>query len=96
MKSIKVTIFGRQYPLKIEEHEEQLMQSISRYVDEKFNIYKNQLSKQPESTIMTLAALSLAEELFEERRKNREADGSGEKMLERVNLSLEKFIEEIE
>jgi cell division protein ZapA len=95
MKSIKVTIFGRQYPLKIEEHEEQLMYSISRYVDEKFNIYKNQLSKQPESTIMTLAALSLAEELFEERRKNREMDGSGEKLLERVNFSLEKFIEEI-
>ena len=95
MKSIKVTIFGRQYPLKIEEHEEQLMHSISRYVDEKFNLYKNQLSKQPESTIMTLAALSLAEELFEERKKNRDMDGNDEKMLERVNLSLEKFIEEI-
>ena len=95
MKSIKVSIFGRQYPLKIEEHEEQLMYKISKYVDEKFNMYKNQLSKQPETTIMTLAALSLAEELFEERRKNLEMDGNEDKLLERVNFSLEKFIEEI-
>ena len=95
MKSIKVTILGRQYPLKIEEHEEQLMYSISKYVDDKFNLYKNQLAKQPETTIMTLAALSLAEELFEERRKSREMDGNDEKLLARVNNSLEKFLEEI-
>ncbi len=95
MKSIKVTIFGRQYPLKIEEHEEQLMIKISKYVDDKFNMYKNQLSKQPETTIMTLAALSLAEELFEERRKNVEMGGNEDKLLERVNFSIEKFIEEI-
>ena len=95
MKSIKVTIFGRQYPLKIEEHEEQLMIKISKYVDDKFNMYKNQLSKQPETNIMTLAALSLAEELFEERRKNVEMGGNEDKLLERVNFSIEKFIEEI-
>ena len=95
MKSIKVTILGKQYPLKVDESEEQLMLTISKYVDEKFQLYKNQLVKQPESTVMVLAALSLAEELFEERRKNRELDGNEERLLSRVNNSLEKLIEEI-
>ena len=95
MKSIKVTILGKQYPLKVDESEEQLMLTISKYVDEKFQLYKNQLVKQPESTVMTLAALSLAEELFEERRKNRELDGNEERLLSRVNNSIEKLIEEI-
>lgn len=95
MKSIKVTILGKQYPLKVDENEEQLMLSISKYVDEKFQLYKNQLVKQPESTVMTLAALSLAEELFEERRKNKALDGNEERLLSRVNNSIEKLIEEL-
>jgi len=95
MKSIKVTILGRQYPLKVEEHEEELMLKISRYVDEKFKLYRQQLSKQPESTIMVLAALSLAEELFEERRKNKNSAQNEEKILQRVNGSLETLIDEI-
>lgn len=95
MKSIKVTILGRQYPLKVEEHEEEMMLKISSYVDEKFKLYRQQLTKQPESTIMVLAALSITEELFEERRKNNLSSKSEDKILERVNGSLEKLIEEI-
>jgi len=95
MKSIKVTILGRQYPLKVEEHEEEMMLKISNYVDEKFKLYRQQLTKQPESTIMVLAALSITEELFEERRKNNLSSKSEDIILERVNGSLEKLIEEI-
>jgi cell division protein ZapA len=95
MKSIKVTILGKQYPLKVEDSEEETMKRIAQYVDEKFRQYKKELNKQPDSTIMTLAALSIAEELFEERKRNRELNQQEDKVLQNVNKSLEEFIEEI-
>jgi cell division protein ZapA len=95
MKSIKVTILGKQYPLKVEESEEEAMKRIAQYVDEKFRQYKKELKKQPDTTIMTLAALSIAEELFEERKRNRELSQQEDKVLQNVNTSLENFIEEI-
>ena len=95
MKSIKITILGKQYPLKVEESEEEAMKRIAGYVDDKFRQYKKELNKQPDTTIMTLAALSIAEELFEERKRNRELNQQEDKVLQNVNESLENFIEEI-
>ncbi|NGP88869.1 cell division protein ZapA [Fodinibius halophilus] len=95
MKSIKVTILGKQYPLKVEDSEEEAMRRIAQYVDDKFRQYKKELNKQPDTTVMTLAALSIAEELFEERKRNRELDKQGDEVLQNVNKSLEEFIEEI-
>lgn len=95
MKSIKITILGKQYPLKVEDSEVDTMMRISQYVDEKFRQYKKELNKQPETTAMVLAALSIAEELFEERRRNRELNQQDDKIMQGVNRSLEKFIEEI-
>ena len=59
MKSIKITILGKQYPLKVEESEEEAMKRIAGYVDDKFRQYKKELNKQPDTTIMTLASLSI-------------------------------------
>ncbi len=96
MKSIKVTILGKQYPLKVEDSEEEAMKRIAQYVDEKFQQYKKELNKQPDTTIMTLAALSIAEELFEERKRNRELNQQGDEVLKDVNKTLEEFIEDIQ
>lgn len=95
MKSIKINILGKQYPLKVEESEEETMRRIAKYVDDRFMQYKKELKKQPEGTVMVLAALSLAEEIFEERRRNRELSQQEDKLLQNVNKSLEEFIEEI-
>lgn len=95
MKSIKVTILGRQYPLKVEDHEEEAMIRICKYVDDRFKTYRQQLAKQPESTVMVLAALSIAEELFEARNTNSELESSEEVLMERVNHSLERLLTEI-
>lgn len=95
MKSIKVTILGKEFPLKVEDSEEEAMKRIAGYVDDKFRQYKKELNKQPDTTIMTLAALSIAEELFEERKRNRELNQQEDKVLQNVNKSLESFIEEI-
>ncbi len=95
MKSVKITILGKQYPLKVEESEVEAMMRISQYVDEKFRQYKKELSKQPETTVMVLAALSIAEELFEERRRNRELSQQDDKIMQGVNRSIEELIQEI-
>ncbi len=96
MKSIKVSILGKQYPLKVEDSEEEAMKRIAQYVDDKFRQYKKELNKQPDTTIMTLAALSIAEELFEERKRNQELDEQGDEVMKSVNKTLENFIEEIQ
>ena len=46
MKSIKVSIFGKYYPLKVEDHEEENMVRICKFVDERFQTYRNELVKQ--------------------------------------------------
>ncbi len=95
MKSIKITILGKPYPLKVEEHEEENMLRIAQYVDDRFKKYKEQLVKQPESTIMSLAALSIAEELFEARSISSESENNEAQLMTRVNVSLERLLESI-
>lgn len=96
MESIKVTILGKQYPLKVAESEVENMEQIARFVDEKFRLYKRELNKQPESTVMVLAALSIAEELFETRRKLNNSQENEKELMQNVNFSLEKLLEEIQ
>ncbi|XWN38117.1 MAG: cell division protein ZapA [Balneola sp.] len=95
MKSIKVTILGKQYPLKVEDSEEENMIRICNYVDERFKTYREQLVKQPESTVMSLAALSIAEELFEARSNSSELEKNEHHTMERVNKTLEKLLLQI-
>lgn len=95
MKAIKVSIFGKQYPLRIEDSEEQNMIRIAQFVDDKFKQYKKELTKQPESTVMVLAALSIAEELFEERQRSRQLNKNGDRILEDVNESIETLLEQM-
>ncbi len=68
MKSIKVTIMGRQFPLKVDEADEEMMYGIADFVDQRIRTYKKELANQSESIILTLACLSIAEELFQDRR----------------------------
>ena len=95
MKAIKVTILGKQYPLRVDDSEEENMVRIARFVDEKLRQYKNELTKQPDSTVMILTALSIAEELFEERQRNKELNKNEDRILEDVNTSMGRFLQEI-
>lgn len=74
MQSLKVSILGRQYPLKVEDTDVDMMTEIAGYVDDRLNTFKNELVNQPETTVLVLTCLSLAEELFLERRKNSQSD----------------------
>jgi cell division protein ZapA len=95
MQSIKVTILGKQIPLKVEETEVENTRKIAQYVDEKFRIYRNQLSNQPDSTVMILACLSISEEVFELRSKLQHLQGKENELMDQVNHQLEKLIEDI-
>lgn len=90
MNSIRVTILGKVYPLRVEPGEEQAMMDIASYVDERFRLFKKELSTQPEQTIMVLACLSIAEELFTQKRQN----GSAEQ-IQHLNGEFEDHLAEI-
>ena len=79
----------------IEDHEEENMLNICSYVDEKLQEYRHQLIKQPESTVMVLAALSITEELFELRQQLSELEKSDTAMMKRMNSKIEQLLEDI-
>lgn len=97
MKSIKVTIQGQQYPLKVEDGDEQLMYQIAEFVDKRFRDFKSAITNQRESTIMVLAALSIAEELFIEKNDSKSSSDSSsdEEFYTSVNGRLEKLLSDI-
>lgn len=95
MESIKVTILGKQIPLKVHNTEVENTRKIASYVDEKFKLFRNQFSNQPDSTIMILACLSITEELFELRTQLNQTDEKENELMEQINEEISKLINEI-
>ena len=97
MKSVKVTILGKQYPLKINEGDEETMKQIAGYVDSRFHEFRKALQTQPESTIMVLASLSIAEELFLQNGGMRPGDSeAGKRIFSEINAALREILDDIE
>lgn len=86
---------GKQIPLRVEESEVENTRNIAQYVDEKFRLYRNQLSNQPDSTVMILACLSIAEEVFELRSKLQHQHDKESELMDHVNKKLEDFVNEL-
>lgn len=86
---------GKQIPLKVEESEVENTRQMAQYVDEKFRMYRNQLSNQPDSTVMILASLNIAEEVFELRSKLQVQDDKESELMDHINSKLEDFIDEL-
>lgn len=95
MQSIKVSILGKQIPLKVEDGEVENMKRIADFVDEKFKLYRSKLTNQPDSTAMILASLSIAGELFELRKKIQETDHQESKLMDEINSEMEKLMSDI-
>ena len=68
-KSIKVKIFGSEYPLRGES--EELTKKVASYVDQMINTIHTKIPEQPPLTVAVLSALNITEDLFKEREKNR-------------------------
>lgn len=92
MKSIKVTIAGRSYPLKVEDHDVEMMLNLARQVDHRINQFKNALATQPESTVMVMACLSFAEELHQMKQASKNASLSSE-IMEDIKTDLSSLLE---
>lgn len=96
MKSIKVTILGKQYPLRVEDNDEELMHQIAQYVDDRFRVFRDELSNQQESTVLVLASLSIAEELFLEKRGKSVRNSTDSAELDEASRRIRQIIADIQ
>ena len=67
-KSIKVKIFGSEYPLRGES--EELTKRVASYVDEMISNIHERIPEQPPLTVAVLSALNITEDLFKEQEKS--------------------------
>ena len=64
-KSVKVKIFGTEYPLRGES--EEMTKQVAKYVDEMIHNVHEKIPEQSPLTIAVLSALNITEELFQEK-----------------------------
>jgi len=89
-KSIKVKIFGSEYPLRGES--EELTKKVANYVDQMINSIHTKIPEQPPLTVAVLSALNITEDLFKEREKIRSLSGLLESEIGRMNDFLDQNI----
>ncbi len=89
-KSIKVKIFGSEYPLRGES--EELTKKVASYVDDMINSIHEKIPEQPPLTVAVLSALNITEDLFKEREKNRSLTTLVEQEVIKVGEFLDGFL----
>ena len=87
-KSIRVKIFGSEYPLRGES--EEITKKVASYVDEMIRDIHEKIPEQPLLTVAVLSALNITEDLFKEREKNRSLSSFVEHEVFKMNEFLEK------
>jgi cell division protein ZapA (FtsZ GTPase activity inhibitor) len=70
-KSIKVNIFGAEYPLKGEN--EDFTRRVAEHVDQMLNRIHDKIPEQPPLTVAVLSALNITEDLLKEQEHQQEA-----------------------
>jgi cell division protein ZapA len=66
-KSIRVKIFGSEYPLRGDS--EEFTRQVASHVDTMINTIHKKIPEQPTLTVAVLSALNIAEDLLKEREK---------------------------
>jgi cell division protein ZapA len=90
-KSIRVKIFGTEYPLRGESDE--MTKKVAGYVDEMINTIHSKIPEQPPLTVAVLSALNITEDLFKERDKARKFSTFAEAELNKMNDYMDKVLE---
>lgn len=67
MKTIRVQILGREYALRVREEDEAHTREIAQFVNERMRTFQESHPEQGELTAAVITALTLAEELYDER-----------------------------
>ncbi|MBM2846117.1 MAG: hypothetical protein HW407_1429 [Bacteroidetes bacterium] len=91
-KSIKVKIFGSEYPLRGES--EEFTRKVATYVDDMINTIHGKIPEQPTLTVAVLSALNITEELFKERERARTAVTLMENELSKMSNYLDNCVRE--
>jgi len=89
-KSIKVKIFGSEYPLRGES--EELTKKVATYVDQMITTIHDKIPEQPPLTVAVLSALNIAEELFKEREKTRTTEALLGTEVGKINEYLDQYL----
>ncbi len=89
-KSIKVKIFGSEYPLRGES--EEMTKKIAAYVDAMLNKIHDKLPEQPPLTVAVLSALNITEDLMKERDTNERAMNHFETELAKLSNYLDNCL----
>lgn len=97
LKSIRVKIYGTEYPLKGED--EELMRQAAAYVDSLMHTFSDKMPQQTPSTIAVLTALNIAEELLKFKKQSQLSIDEVEKeinsLFDKVKVFLDNTSEDI-
>ena len=91
-KSIRVKIFGSEYPLRGES--EEFTRKVASHVDEMINTIHNRIPEQPTLTVAVLSALNITEDLFKERERSRAITTSVEGEVGKLSEYLDNCLKE--
>lgn len=91
-QKIRVNIFGSEYVLKASENQEYII-NIAKFVDEKMRDVDKTNSINSKSKVAILAALNIAEELFEEREYRERLVNQLNEQSRKLNRSLENALD---
>jgi cell division protein ZapA len=89
-KSIKVKIFGSEYPLRGES--EEITKKVASYVDHMISTIHDKIPEQPPLTVAVLSALNITEDLFKERERNRSLTVLVESEVMKINDYLDQCL----
>jgi cell division protein ZapA (FtsZ GTPase activity inhibitor) len=90
-KSVRVKIFGSEYPLRGES--EEFTKKVAGYVDAMINSIHGKIPEQPPLTISVLAALNITEDLLKEKDKNREIISNFENEIIKISNYLDTSLQ---
>jgi cell division protein ZapA len=89
-KSIKVKIFGTDYPLRGEN--EDFTKKVASHVDTMLNRIHEKIPEQPPLTVAVLTALNIAEEMLKERDQQQETVGYLEAEITKLSNYLDNCL----
>ena len=90
-KSVRVKIFGSEYPLRGES--EEFTKKVAGYVDTMINSIHDKIPEQTPLTISVLAALNITEDLLKEKDKNREMISNFENEIVKISNYLDTSLQ---
>jgi len=89
-KSIKVRIFGSEYPLRGEN--EDFTKRVASYVDGMLTRIHEKIPEQPPLTVAVLSALNITEDLFKEQERHGKDVGYLETEIEKLSNYLDNCL----